>query len=331
MSFSLSEINEANNECQNAVDDSEITVLSHDHQLIYIPPNAMTQPSSDRYTVLAKEPQLTDIHVSIKSNGTTVSVDSVDEKRRPPQQEEEPQTTTNASIYDKFELTDEVEWGPRKGEQGYDKDQELAPKPRRVTPDSCGCQPIGLSYMDTCFVIKDESMAKACLDDSCVLYATFEECGSNCEALHTCGNNRLQRKKFCKVETFDAGLKGKGLRLAEDGTCNKGDIIGEYVGQAINESHLSRRFRKYERDRRLYIMALGDGVFLDARNKGGLARYINHSCEPNCRVERWKVKGIVRAAVVSLRKILHLIINGNGNEDTHQRFVIAVQLHVEGH
>ena len=53
-------------------------------------------------------------------------------------------------------------------------------------------------------------------------------------------------------------------------------------------------------DRRLYILALGEDVYLDARQKGGLARYINHSCRPNCKVELWTVKGVLRAAVLAL-------------------------------
>jgi SET domain-containing protein len=61
-----------------------------------------------------------------------------------------------------------------------------------------------------------------------------------------------------------------------------------------------RLFRRYQLDRRLYIMALGDGVYLNARQKGGIARYINHSCRPNCKVELWTVKGVVRAVVVAM-------------------------------
>ncbi|GKY90554.1 hypothetical protein MPSEU_000029100 [Mayamaea pseudoterrestris] len=50
-------------------------------------------------------------------------------------------------------------------------------------------------------------------------------------------------------------------------------------------------------------MALDEGVYLDARQRGSIARYVNHSCNPNCKVERWKVRGVVRAAVVALREI----------------------------
>jgi serine/threonine protein kinase len=188
-----------------------------------------------------------------------------------------------------FELIEEVEWGPRRDEEGYDTDQELAPKPRRKAAgeDLCGCFPPA----DSGF---------ACVDESCILYACREECRSNCLTGPLCGNKRIQRKEFCDLEVFDAGLKGKGLRLSPNTKpAVKGDILCEYLGRAIREAALGRLFRRYQLDRRLYIMALGDGVYLDARQKGGIARYINHSCRPNCKVELWTVRGVVRAAVVA--------------------------------
>ena len=192
-----------------------------------------------------------------------------------------------------YELIDEVEWGPRRDEDGYDTDQELASKPRRkpAGEDLCGCFPPATTGF-------------ACVDESCVLYACREECRSNCLAGSLCGNKRIQRKEFCDVEVFDAGSKGKGLRLS-NGTkaAMKGDILCEYLGRAIREKALNRLFRRYQLDRRLYIMSLGDGVYLDARQKGGIARYINHSCKPNCKVELWTVRGVVRAAVVSMCEI----------------------------
>lgn len=31
---------------------------------------------------------------------------------------------------------------------------------------------------------------------------------------------------------------------------------------------------------------------IDATEKGGKARFINHSCDPNCVAEKWKVRPI---------------------------------------
>ncbi len=42
---------------------------------------------------------------------------------------------------------------------------------------------------------------------------------------------------------------------------------------------------------------------VDAKNQGGLARYINHSWQPNCMVDRWKVLGITRLVLSAIREI----------------------------
>ena len=85
--------------------------------------------------------------------------------------------------------------------------------------------------------------------------------------------------------------------------CKKGDFICEYVGVAVKRKFLDGLFARYKHERMLYIMALDGDVYIDARHRGGIARYINHSCEPNCAVHRWKVRGIIRAGVFALREI----------------------------
>ena len=100
---------------------------------------------------------------------------------------------------------------------------------------------------------------------------------------------------------FDAGLKGRGLMVQEH--CHPGDFIVEYVGVAVKKQYLDGLFQRYKHERMLYIMALDNNVYIDARHRGGIARYINHSCEPNCAVHRWKVRGISRAGVFALREI----------------------------
>lgn len=50
-------------------------------------------------------------------------------------------------------------------------------------------------------------------------------------------------------------------------------------------------------------MALDTGEFLDPSRKGSVARYINHSCNPNCTMEIWTIKGELRAVVYTLKHI----------------------------
>lgn len=43
--------------------------------------------------------------------------------------------------------------------------------------------------------------------------------------------------------------------------------------------------------------------FIDATVKGGRARFINHSCDPNCVLEKWQVGGRHRMAVLTRRAV----------------------------
>lgn len=178
-------------------------------------------------------------------------------------------------------LIDEMMWA-----KPADKfaSNELAPRPRGESPDACGC------FGATGTAI--------CTDESCVLYACQEECH---ECLAECGNQRITKKLWKSVQVIDAGPKGRGLQAME--VIRRREFILEYVGKAIRKVYLERLFSRYKNERMLYIMALDNDIFIDARSVGGKARYINHSCDPNCIVERWKVRGVLRAGIFALRDI----------------------------
>ena len=50
--------------------------------------------------------------------------------------------------------------------------------------------------------------------------------------------------------------------------------ILEYTGEIISEEEADRRRGKY-------LFDLGDGHAIDGRSRANLARYVNHSCDPN--------------------------------------------------
>lgn len=160
-------------------------------------------------------------------------------------------------------------------------------QPKTVRQDPCGCTAPSPGLL-------------CCTDESCVSFACQEECGSNCVA--QCGNRRIRNKQWKRVQVFDAGpKKGRGLRALEP--IQKGEFIIEYVGKAIRKKDLDSLFDSYQMERMLYVMSLDGDIYLDARKSGGLARYINHSCQPNCKVDRWKVSGVSRAALFATADI----------------------------
>ena len=52
-----------------------------------------------------------------------------------------------------------------------------------------------------------------------------------------------------------------------------------------------------------YVMDLGGGLMVDATRKGNVSRLINHSCEPNCVVEKWAVGGVARLGIFARTEV----------------------------
>jgi SET domain-containing protein len=77
-----------------------------------------------------------------------------------------------------------------------------------------------------------------------------------------------------------------------------------------------------------YVMYLSSELWIDAGRYGGHARFINHSCEPNCVVERWIVGDELRLGVFAKRQILvgkELTIDYNYRYDD---LIASVALHL---
>ncbi len=66
----------------------------------------------------------------------------------------------------------------------------------------------------------------------------------------------------------------------------KNTMIIEYIGELIRNEVANRREKVYsEQNRGIYMFRLNDDLVVDATISGGLARYINHCCDPNCIAE----------------------------------------------
>jgi [histone H3]-lysine36 N-trimethyltransferase len=144
----------------------------------------------------------------------------------------------------------------------------------------------------------------ACGQDSdCINRATKMECVDDCSCGTDCQNQRFQRKEFAKVTVFKTEKKGYGLRADHD--MNAHDFIFEYIGEVINEQAFRRRTRQYDDEgiKHFYFMSLSKGEFIDATRKGNLGRFCNHSCNPNCYVDKWVVGDRLRMGIFAERDI----------------------------
>jgi SET domain-containing protein len=58
--------------------------------------------------------------------------------------------------------------------------------------------------------------------------------------------------------------------------------IAEYKGELISQAEAWRREQRYLRRRRIWLFNINGRWARDAAVGGNVARYINHSCRPNC-------------------------------------------------
>ncbi|KAF3053634.1 histone methyltransferase set2 [Didymella keratinophila] len=144
----------------------------------------------------------------------------------------------------------------------------------------------------------------ACGEDSdCINRATKMECVGDCSCGRKCQNQRFLRKQYADVTVIKTEKKGFGLRANKN--LVQGDFIFEYIGEVIDEKTFRRRMIQYDQEgiKHFYFMSLNKGEFVDATKKGNLGRFCNHSCNPNCFVDKWVVGDKLRMGIFAERKI----------------------------
>ena len=75
-------------------------------------------------------------------------------------------------------------------------------------------------------------------------------------------------------------IQGRGVFATAN--IRKGKRITEYLGEPITHEEADRRYDDNNGRHHTFLFILDDKTVLDARHEGNDARYINHSCDPNC-------------------------------------------------
>jgi hypothetical protein len=96
-----------------------------------------------------------------------------------------------------------------------------------------------------------------------------------------------------KLELRRTGERGFGLYVKE--FVPRGSLIHEYLGEVINTVEMMQRLEEYTQleSSNFYILTVGRDSHCDAGRKGSLARFLNHSCDPNCFSRLWEIPGQV--------------------------------------
>ena len=156
----------------------------------------------------------------------------------------------------------------------------------------------------------------------------FYECDDSiCRLGPDCGNrNFAELKKRVKAgKLYDIGLEvikteDRGYGVRSNRTFEPNQIIVEYTGEIITQAEGEKRMRTIYKNNDVsvffkgpmipdmpsntppnhqcyYLMNFDQNMIIDATRRGTIARLVNHSCEPNCRMEKWTVAGKPRMAL----------------------------------
>ncbi|MDB3872844.1 SET domain-containing protein-lysine N-methyltransferase [Pelagibacteraceae bacterium] len=79
------------------------------------------------------------------------------------------------------------------------------------------------------------------------------------------------------------------LGLFAKGDINKGEKVIEYKGKKFTHKQVEENDR-YDNSKAIYLFTLNERYVLDGDTKTNTAKYINHSCDPNCEVDIIKGK-----------------------------------------
>ncbi|KAK4543433.1 hypothetical protein LTR36_005576 [Oleoguttula mirabilis] len=170
--------------------------------------------------------------------------------------------------------------------------RELWEKSEKLPASMCVCQPPDVGDQGCDDHCLNRVMQYECNDENCNLPAS------------DCGNRSFSElaTRMKKGGAFDVGVEvlkteNRGFGVRSCRTFAPGQIIMEYTGEIISEGECQRRMREEYQDKQCYyLMELERGLIIDG-TKGSMARFINHSCEPNCEVRMVKVNGTPRMGV----------------------------------
>lgn len=84
--------------------------------------------------------------------------------------------------------------------------------------------------------------------------------------------------KPTKQVKYKIGRSSAGLGLFATESFSKGELVIEYTGEVISDTEAQRRGGKY-------LFELNDQWTIDGTGRKNVARYLNHSCRPNCKPE----------------------------------------------
>jgi SET domain-containing protein len=149
----------------------------------------------------------------------------------------------------------------------------------------------------TCAESKDKC------EENCLNRAVYTECTRKCPNGTECRNQRISRREYAKTQVVLTESRGWGLIAKED--LPEGQLVIEYCGEMINDAECTRRLNETEitGKKDYYFFKLANDLVIDAGPIGNNARFLNHSCSPNCKTEMWQIGAQQRVGIFTLQTV----------------------------
>lgn len=171
---------------------------------------------------------------------------------------------------------------------------------------SCEKHPVKsseLKEMSIPFDAKKEEELFSC-GKRCLNKMVSWECVEHlCPAGISCRNRRFQQHLYEEVYPIKTDSRGWGLCAGD--FLPKGTFVMQYIGEvySIDSPYGLGKLKEYRNRTCTYLMSISKNEVIDPTYKGNLARFINHSCEPNCQTQKWNVLGEICVGIFTLRDI----------------------------
>lgn len=101
------------------------------------------------------------------------------------------------------------------------------------------------------------------------------------------------------IRVRNSGIQGRGVFAVR--RIRKDQRIIEYTGRIINSEEEARCYDDSKMERHhTFLFKIDENTTIDATRRGSIARFINHSCDPNCEAV-WEDRRIFVEAIKNMQ------------------------------
>jgi len=162
----------------------------------------------------------------------------------------------------------------------------------------CNCKPKKFTQSEADEILRNQYKGKTEEDlfgcEKCINKIIFTECDENCPCGISCKNRRFQNHEYAEV--YPIKTEDRGWGLCAGVFLPKDTFIMQYIGEiySLDSEYGQKKMNEYKDKTCTYLMGLPNNnrhEVIDPTKNGNMARFINHSCDPNCETRKWHVKG----------------------------------------